>query len=200
MRIKCCGLKYRDNTLQVEAANVDYLGFIFCHGSKRKMHSIPMKKGTAKRVGVFVNESAETVIETSKKYALDYAQLHGSEPPEYVLQLSKHMKVIKAFSIDDDFSFDVCMKYSNCAFFIFDTKGTLSGGNGTKFNWSILNKYKGETPFLLSGGISPHDAAEIKKIDHSKMFGVDINSGFESSPGVKITGQIINFKTELNEV
>ena len=70
-------------------------------------------------------------------------------------------------------------------FFLFDTKGKMVGGNGEKFDWSVLSAYKGKTPFLLSGGIGPDDAERVKAFHHPMCVGIDLNSRFEQSPGLK---------------
>lgn len=80
-------------------------------------------------------------------------------------------------------------------YFLFDTKGPSVGGNGEKFDWSILDAYNGDTPFLLSGGIGPDDAERIKSFNHPKCIGIDLNSRFEIEPGIKDT---VKLKTFLN--
>jgi phosphoribosylanthranilate isomerase len=59
------------------------------------------------------------------------------------------------------------------------------GGNGTKFDWTVLASYAGKTPFLLSGGIGPNDAEQVRAFHHPRCIGIDLNSRFERSPGVK---------------
>ena len=141
-----------------------------------------------------------------KSFELDCVQLHGNETPEYISQIrttelfSKPYKIeiIKAFSVDENFDFKKIKAFENiCDFFLFDTKGENYGGNGIKFNWEILQKYKGNTPFLLSGGISKQDAEEIKSIHHKSFEGVDVNSGFEIEPGMKNINDIKEFKYKL---
>lgn len=181
-----------------------------------------------KKVGVFVNEIIEEVIATVEKNKLDFVQLHGDETPDYCENLMRmvtepfdyaqdklgrsenitesvisaplnhQVQIIKAFSVDETFDFDLIQPYENyCEYFLFDTKGKDYGGNGVKFNWEILQKYKGKTPFLLSGGISKEDAVEINKIKHSAFEGIDINSGFEIEPALKNINDIKEFKQNL---
>ncbi|MDA9563838.1 hypothetical protein N9R81_04085, partial [Flavobacteriales bacterium] len=68
--------------------------------------------------------------------------------------------------------------------------GENYGGNGIRFNWELLKQYQGKLPFLLSGGIRLQDIKEIMVIQHSKFLGIDVNSGFEISPGVKDINEI----------
>jgi len=73
------------------------------------------------------------------------------------------------------------------------------GGTGKQFDWSILTKAKIEKPFFLSGGIGVEDAVKIKAFKHPDFFGVDINSQFEKSPGVKDMGMVLQFKQALKK-
>ena len=75
--------------------------------------------------------------------------------------------MIKAFNIHPEFDFSKLDEYTPyCDYFLFDAFGKNAGGNGITFDWELLNKYKGETPFLLSGGIDAEMAESLKLIDH----------------------------------
>jgi phosphoribosylanthranilate isomerase len=140
-----------------------------------------------KKIGVFVNESKENILTIGYKYKLDGVQLHGSELVDMCRELKKlGYIVIKAFPIAEAYNFRVTKGYEGvCDYFLFDTKTESYGGSGVKFNWQILKEYKGETPFLLSGGIEADDAEAILKIEHPKFAGIDLNSKFEIKPGLK---------------
>jgi len=102
--------------------------------------------------------------------------------------------VIKAFNLDEKFSFRTLDEYHESVdFFLFDSKTNLPGGSGQKFNWKMLQNYKGAVPFFLSGGITPGDADIIKQLDHPRLFGIDLNSGFEDEPGIKNSEKIKSF-------
>lgn len=108
------------------------------------------------------------------------------------------IEIIKAFSVDESFDFSKSKPYeSSCDLFIFDTKGKEYGGNGVKYDWSILKNYKGETPFLLSGGIRPEDVDAVNEFSHKKCTGLDLNSGFEDAPGVKNIEKLRGFIKEI---
>ncbi len=157
--------------------------------------SIPKR---IKKVGVFVNEEIENIINIANHYHLDFIQLHGDEDISFVNQLSKKIQIIKAFRIDKNFEFEKLTPYeSDCTYFLFDTKAQQYGGTGKKFNWELLQNYKGNTPFLLSGGITPNDIQQIKEFNHPMFMGIDINSGFEIEPGIKDINQIKIFLNHL---
>ena len=94
--------------------------------------------------------------------------------------------MIKAFNIATAADFALTEAYEGVAnTFLFDTKGKSVGGNGKKFDWSVLSEYHGKTPFLLSGGIGPDDAERVNGFHHDKCIGIDLNSRFETAPAYK---------------
>ncbi|WP_163710476.1 phosphoribosylanthranilate isomerase [Mangrovibacterium lignilyticum] len=179
----------------------DYLGFIFYPKSKRFVGENPDKiifdrvPPSIQKVGVFVNEEPKKVIEICHSYKLAVAQLHGQESPEYCQKIKDSgVKVFKAFSIDENFDFKLLNKYEDMIdYFLFDTKGKLPGGTGEKFNWQVLNQYKLNTPFFLSGGIGPKDCEYIISLGSRALFAVDINSGFETQPTIKEPNKVADF-------
>lgn len=187
MIVKVCGLKEPENISAVDSLHPDLVGFIFYEKSPRYMATDTLPITNAVRTGVFVNESAEKVLEKAVQYRLQVVQLHGSETPENASFLKdKGFRLIKAFNIGEEIDQQKMQAFiPYCDYFLLDTKGQHAGGNGVKFNWELLNSYELETPFLLSGGIRPADAAAIKKIKHPAFAGVDLNSGFEIHPGFK---------------
>lgn len=204
MLLKVCGMRDAENISELIKLKPDYIGFIFYDKSKRFVASFPEVEipSEIKKVGVFVNETIDNVIEIAEENNLEAIQLHGNESPDYCEELRvlliRKVEILKAFSVDDDFDFSTTMAYQKvCDFMLFDTKGKEHGGNGVKFNWQVLDNYKGETPFLLSGGISKVDATEIKKISHKTFAGIDVNSGFEIEPALKNIEDIKEFKQNL---
>lgn len=201
LKVKVCGMRDPENIDAVCASMPDFLGFIFYPKSKRYVGEEPDRSifdrvpASIKKAGVFVNEDAEKVVEQCQSFGLEVAQLHGNESPEYCLQIKESgLIVFKAFSVDDDFGFSRLNAYNNAVdYFLFDTKGKLPGGTGEKFNWNILNGYKGSKPFFLSGGIGPEDYSSILAISHPQLFAVDINSGFEIEPALKDAGKVNEF-------
>jgi phosphoribosylanthranilate isomerase len=180
-----------ENIKAVAALSPDYMGFIFYKDSPRFVDELPMDvlgglSVTINKVAVFVNEDIETIREIIDKYNFDFVQLHGNESPAFCKRLKDDAIVIKAFGIDKNFDFKQLEKYKNKAdLFLFDTKTSAHGGSGLTFDWNILDKYEMEIPFFLSGGLSPDNIEEVKSITHPAFYGVDLNSKFEISPGLK---------------
>lgn len=202
MKLKVCGMKYKDNIEAVANLQPDYLGFIFYEKSPRFFDAeIPKIPKSVKKVGVFVNANLSEIENKIKKYHLDAVQLHGNESPEFCKRI-KDAKIIKVFSIKDNFNFSKLKPYEDvCDYFLFDTKGKLPGGNGYTFNWEVFKDYPSTKPFFLSGGIG------IKEIDNVKSFlqgeeskycyAIDVNSKFELQPGLKNSEELKEFKYEL---
>lgn len=188
MKIKVCGMKHPGNIAEVVGLEPDYLGFICYPASPRfidELQTIDAPKSILK-TGVFVNESADKVEELIDKYHFDAIQLHGNESPDFCELFKNKVIVIKAFGVDENFDFEQLEAYEGKAdHFLFDTKTNKHGGSGLTFDWNLLNEYKLNTPFFLSGGLSLDNLAEIKNIDHPKFYGVDLNSKFEIEPGLK---------------
>lgn len=197
-------MKYPENITQIVALKPDFLGFIFYPKSPRyaepldveTMNSLPR---SVLKIGIFVNESLDDILEIVKKYSLHGVQLHGSESEEMCYTFkSAGLLVLKAFSIAEPEDFDLTEEYEGtCDFYVFDTKTPQHGGSGQKFDWSILSAYQGNTRFLLSGGITADDADTIKAIDHPKLWGVDLNSRFEVEPGRKDAEKLSSFIGKL---
>jgi len=206
MKLKICGMKYSNNILEVSKLEPDYMGFIFWDKSQRYCTDvIPDIASSIQKVGVFVDASLEEIISKIKEYDLNLIQLHGKESVAFCNELRTHnILIIKAFSIDTDFDFNVLNEYeSTCDYFLFDTKGKLPGGNGIAFDLSILDNYNSNKPFFLSGGISLDDVLKIKDFQCSMLskncIAIDVNSKFETAPGVKKINELIEFKKMLYE-
>lgn len=179
----------------MDRATPDYAGFIFYEKSSRHITDEAMQQlidhkvipDTVKKVGVFVNEDLAVMEEKAEKFQLDFLQLHGDEPAKLCETLrNKGYRIIKAFSLEKKFDFDLLLDYMpHVNFFLFDTKGENFGGNGYSFDWDILKSYDQKVPFFLSGGIGLHNIEEVKDYLHMNVHALDVNSKFESSPGLK---------------
>ena len=194
--------------------SIDWMGFIFYPKSSRYVSEVPAYLPTkCKRVGVFVDASTDEIIKKIHDFSLDMIQLHGNESPEQISHLSKatgrrdsgnlltnHLSIIKAFNIATAEDLKSTASYTGLAdYFLFDTKGASVGGNGEKFDWSVLDSYEGDTPFLLSGGIGPDDAERILDYHHPKCIGIDLNSQFELAPGLKDVTTLSRFLNKIDQ-
>ena len=196
-----------DNIIQTGMAGMDWMGMIFWQKSARYVDNPDTAKAIpegVKKVGVFVNELPENIVEKADKYSLDIIQLHGSEEVDTIreLRLRLHDKVfVKAISVSQTEDIRLAEMYDKeVDYLLFDTKCKSVGGSGRQFEWSILQNYKGDTPFLLSGGIGPDDAENVKAFKHPMMAGIDLNSKFELSPGLKDVEKLSAFIAETRKV
>jgi phosphoribosylanthranilate isomerase len=207
MKVKICGMREAANILSVADFNPDFLGFIFYEKSARYagevldtevLRSLP---ASICKVGVFVDAPLAELFATTCQYSLDYVQLHGHETPAYCQAVRAHgLRVIKAFAVDADFDFDTLAGYAPaCELFLFDTKGRHPGGNGYAFDWQLLHRYQGPTPFLLSGGLGPNNVEEVLRFRHPQLVGYDANSLLETAPGHKDVEATARLLTRLHE-
>ena len=224
-----------ENIRQVAELGVDWIGMIFWSKSPRNVTMIPTHAGTIpdrapafasapggfpagapKRVGVFVDKMPQSIITHVVNFQLDLVQLHGHESPTLIRNLRRTLdpdirpgiKFIKAISVGSCDDIATYKDYADCVdYFLFDTKCPTVGGSGNQFDWSILDAYDGDVPFLLSGGIGPDDAERIrdmftesggKTAVHGRCVGIDLNSRFETEPGMKDVAALRSFLSRLS--
>ena len=205
MKLKICGMKYPENILEVASLLPDYMGFIFWEKSSRYFDGvIPELPVSIKKVGVFVNENSSVILAKAIQHNLQAIQLHGHESVAFCTELralvGNDIEIIKVFSVADDFDFEVLKPFETvCDYFLFDTKGKLPGGNGTTFDWKVLEKYPSSKPFFLSGGIGLEETDDINAIlaTHLPIHALDLNSKFETEPGLKDKNVLSKFQHNL---
>lgn len=208
MKLKVCGLTKLNQIGELISLNTDFLGFIFYQKSPRYVlnsltfEQIKSVKHTGK-VGVFVNERIEQILEISEKGELNFIQLHGDESDEFISELREKLipevKIIKVFRIGTDLEnlkFKIQNLKSEVDYLLFDTDSKSFGGTGNSFDWQILNELEINKPYFLSGGISEENIEKIKFVKQ-KPFALDINSKFEIEPGNKDLEKIKEFKNLL---
>ena len=185
-----------------------FAGFIFYPKSPRyvfrHLTSAQLKKiNRINKVGVFVNSSAEEVLHMVDECRLQMVQLHGDESPKYCERIADYVSVVKAFRISENDSIEWMIRpYMDvCDMFMFDTMGAGYGGTGKKFDWNMLKGSNVGKPFFLSGGIQPEDTQSLKEFSQEPvskaLFAVDINSKFETSPGVKDMKKVEEFIKQI---
>jgi phosphoribosylanthranilate isomerase len=210
MNIKVCGITQLKQLQQVDGLNIDFAGLIFYKESPRYVvgkiskEELQSTDFDVKKVGVFVNAGYEEIKQIIEDYDLDAVQLHGEETPELCEQLSEDVEVIKAFAIENGTGSidEMVADYDDvCDYYLFDTasKNGLAGGTGEKFDWKLLSKSKIEKPFFISGGIGVEDLAKLKAFKHPDYFGIDVNSRFEKSPGIKDMSLLLQLKQGLKK-
>lgn len=205
MKLKVCGLTKLDQIQELISLKVDFLGFIFYEKSPRYvLNHLNLKEISkiphAGKVGVFVNETIENVIDFSVKANLNFIQLHGDEDDHYIANLKNNLpnqiKMIKVIRIgnqtSEELQKNINQQPSTINYLLFDTDSKAFGGTGKTFDWKILNEVEISIPYFLSGGISLENVHQIPTIN-TQPFSLDINSKFELEPGIKDLEKIKEF-------
>jgi len=206
MLIKVCGMRQADNILALCGLKPDFIGFIFHEKSPRYAGSILTTEviesipGEICKTAVFVNASLDYMFSVAAEFKINAIQLHGNETPKVCYELKKKgLKIIKAFAIENSHELDGVKEFEDiCDYFLFDTPSLNFGGSGRKFNWSVLNDYKGKVPYFLSGGIGQGDGNAILNHENDMLAGIDLNSRFEIAPGIKDIEQLALFFKAFN--
>lgn len=209
MLIKVCGLRETGNVKElINKGAPDLLGMIFYEKSSRYIGAMPFEIGETSieipKVGVFVNASIEHIMELQQEFGFKWVQLHGDEDIAYVadLKVIANMKIIKVFRVTDKIDLEALKPFEYLVdYFLFDTQTSAYGGSGKQFDWKILLQYNLKTPYILSGGIDLEHVEEILSLYQKspQMAGVDINSKFETAPGVKNPDKVAKFINTIRE-
>lgn len=195
MKVKVCGMKHPENIQALAKLDIDYMGFIFYEKSPRFAETAVELPERIQKVGVFVNDTVEQILEKVEEFQLNVIQLHSDETPAFCEELNQalakaghaEVKLWKVFSIKSPSDFEVIEDYSFYVHgYLLDTKGQYRGGNGEKFDWQLLQQQDFSKPVMLSGGIALQDAEQVSELfKKGWIAGVDVNSGFEDEPGFK---------------
>jgi phosphoribosylanthranilate isomerase len=198
MNVKICGITTLEDGLAAAAAGADSLGFNFYPQSVRYVtpdHAAEMILGLRangvrlRLVGVFVNESAETIIQMMDVCQLDCAQLAGDEPPavlDELHQLDRH--AFKAVRPPDmAAAYRAVAEYARYprppALLMDASVPGLFGGTGHKADWQVAHIVARQIPLMLAGGLTPENLLDA--LSAVQPWGVDVASGVESQPGRK---------------
>jgi phosphoribosylanthranilate isomerase len=203
IRVKFCGITRLEDALCAIEAGASYLGFIFvrksprCTTPEKAAEIIKQLPGGIQKVGVFVNESLETVQNIIKQCDLDLVQLHGDETAEYAEQVGIE-RVWKAFSLkEEDQIAEVCG--FPCQYVLTDSSNSSQrGGTGKTCDWSLARQVASQRPLVLAGGLSPDNLHEA--INEVKPAIVDVNSGVEIAPGIKDHAKIKQVMNIINHI
>ncbi|MDT0576667.1 phosphoribosylanthranilate isomerase [Croceicoccus sp. F390] len=203
VRIKICGINAHDAMQCAIAARADFAGLVFFGPSPRNVTLAQaaalaeLSGASIGRVGLFVDADDSTIIAAVDAARLDAVQFHGSETPERIGQLRARLglPVWKAIAVRTADDIAASRKYAGAAdLVLFDAKtpaGSLPGGMGLAFDWSLLRSYRGAMPWGLAGGLRPGNVQEALKITDAPL--VDVSSGVESAPGIKDLAGIAAF-------
>ncbi len=194
------------NILKALRLRPDYFGLIFHRSSRRHAFGLEPETtaalgGMVRFVGVFVNYTEDEIVSLAEEYHLAVLQLHGDESPELCDKLrDRGYEVWKAVGISSAGDFERLGSYvGSVDRFVFDSKSEGRGGSGRKFDWSLLDGYDLPTDFMLGGGIGPENAGLISSLTHPHLAGLDLNSRFELSPGIKDTELLNKFIKQIRK-
>lgn len=204
MDVKVCGLINSENVQSFSHLPIQYVGHIYHPSSLRHYtdtHPLEVNK-TIRRVGVFVDQPFDLIQLKIRDWQLDVVQLHGDESVELAQEIkSLGVDVWKVVHLKSKrFDWKSLTPFIGIIDrFLLDYKSELKGGAGKKFAWEILQSYPFSTPVMIAGGIGPEDAQKVKSIfeQHPFLVGIDLNSCFESKPGMKDPALLASFLQEL---
>lgn len=197
--IKLCGLSKPGDIEVANEIKPEYIGFVFAPKSKRYVSPekvARLKKmldADIKAVGVFVNESPETVSALLKADIIDIAQLHGSEDEEYIMRLRAltDKPIIKAFRIKT--RQDIADAQKSSADYVLLDSG--NGGTGTVFDWELIKNIK--RPYFLAGGLGTDNVRSAVEV--LRPYAVDVSSGIETE-GAKDKTKMAEFVEIVRKV
>lgn len=182
-KVKICGLKEEQHVQAAVEAGASWVGFMFAPSKRqisleRAAQLAKLVPSHVKKVGVFVNPTAEEVSEAVDTVGLDFVQYHGNEEAAFIKQMN--LPSIKAFSIR---SYEDVAKASRYEvdYYLFDAPGTqFAGGSGHVFDWSLLDQLSiSKDQVILAGGLNADNVADA--IAQVEPFGVDVSSGVEKN-------------------
>lgn len=201
MIIKVCGMRNAENIRAVELSGADWQGFIFYPPSPRFVGERPdYLPARTKRTGVFVNADTGEILSLAKAFGLDLVQLYGDVPTARCRELrAAGLSIIRAINIGSSEDAAKASAIQGYDYLLFDTKTPSFGGSGKMFNWEVLQSYSGNTPFIISGGIKESSLSDILRFKHPRFAGIDLNSGFETSPAMKDAKALARFISAIRE-
>jgi phosphoribosylanthranilate isomerase len=195
IRVKFCGFTHQDDVAQAVALGADALGFVFYGPSSRYVspaHALTLTRSVpafVTRVGLFVNEEAESVQRIFEIARLNLIQYHGEESPEFCDAIG--LPYIKAFRVRKGMDLRTEMdRYPNASGFLLDAyvKGQ-PGGTGERFDWELIPH--SHAPIILAGGLTPDNAKDA--IDQVAPWALDVSGGIETKPGRKDPDKMARF-------
>lgn len=197
-QIKICGLTRADEAKQCTELGADAIGLVFFKKSPRNLNRdqaqeiVKSLPDHVSKVGVFVNETFDFIMEHVNSCGLSAIQLHGKEAPDLVNRLTDtHLTVIKCLYMENEPFLTAADSYNASAYLVECKKGLLPGGNALSWNWGKAKTFGKSHPFILAGGLTPESVRMA--ISEASPDAVDISSGVEKSPGRKDMSKVKSF-------
>jgi phosphoribosylanthranilate isomerase len=204
-QIKICGLKKVDEAVQCAELGANAIGMIFYDKSPRFLSDTQAQNicnalpDSVRKIGVFVDESFDGIMEKVHRCGLTGIQLHGMETPELIDRLiHENLLVIKGLFTHKEPNISSVSLYNASAYLVECGKGKLPGGNAMAWNWSQAFDFGKKNPFILAGGLDP--ANVVQAINQCFPDAVDVSSGVEISPGQKDIKKVRDFISATHRV
>ncbi len=197
VKVKVCGITNLGDARVAANAGADAIGLVFAESPRRV--SVERAKEIAAalpqdvlKVGVFVDAGPEEVLRIAREVGLDYAQLHGDEPPEVVAEIrGGGVGVMKALRVRNAEALAVIEQYGADLFLLDAWSAKARGGTGVRFDWELAKSLIGRDNIVVSGGLDPENVREA--IEYFEPYGVDASSSLEERPGKKSGERVRRF-------
>jgi len=199
--VKICGITRLQDAELAAGLGAHALGFVCWPGSPRYVSAQTVRAiaatvpATVARVGVFVDQSADEIARVMDEAALDIAQLHGHESPEFCRGLKR--RVIKGVGLKDNGSLKVDDFDADVVLLVDAHDPARFGGTGKTADWDSARAIAAMRPTILAGGLNP--ANVTLAVRSVRPYGVDVSSGVESSPGLKDPNRLRSFFEALHD-
>jgi phosphoribosylanthranilate isomerase len=197
-QIKICGLTSVALAVRCADLGVQAIGCVFYPKSPRHVADETARaicravKGRVQTVGVFVNESFDTILQKVTDCGITVVQLHGEESPDLVRRLrGEKIPVVKALFSNRYPDFAAAALFDASAFLVECSGGTLPGGNAKTWDWAEAKPFAERHPCILAGGLTAENIASA--IGQAMPRAVDVSSGVESAPGIKSMEKVTRF-------
>jgi phosphoribosylanthranilate isomerase len=205
VQVKICGITLPKQALVCAKAGADAIGLVFYPKSPRFVKRetareicLAAEEAGVARVGVFVDEAIEVILDTAHFCGLNFVQLHGAESPQAVARIQKAgIGVIKALFLNKEPGFEKASDYPAKAFLAECAGKALPGGNALAWDWGLAGSLRNSGPLILAGGLDPQNA--VQAILAAWPDALDVSSGVEDRPGQKNPGKVEQFVSKVKE-
>jgi phosphoribosylanthranilate isomerase len=189
VKVKVCGITNPEDARVAADAGADAIGLVFAESPRRVSVERAREIAAALpeevlKVGVFVDAEPREVLRIAREVGLDYAQLHGDEPPETLAEIRDGgVGVMKALRVRNAEALAAVERYEADLFLLDAWSAKARGGTGARFEWELAKSLRGRDNIVVSGGLGPANVREA--IEYFEPYGVDASSSLEERPGKK---------------